>query len=61
MKARIREGCTGCGLCEITCPEVFRIKDDGLAEVYAEVTAETLDGAKDAAESCPAAVIDVEK
>jgi len=26
--------CTGCGLCASTCPEVFRINDQGLAEVH---------------------------
>ncbi|MBE0601819.1 MAG: ferredoxin, partial [Firmicutes bacterium] len=35
MKATIdRDGCIGCGVCADTCPEVFRMADDGLAEVY---------------------------
>ena len=39
MKAEIdREGCISCGLCAATCPEVFRMADDGLAEVYSEIT-----------------------
>ena len=28
-----RDGCISCGLCEGTCPSVFRIAEDGLAEV----------------------------
>lgn len=37
MKASIdRSGCIACGLCAETCPEVFRIADDGLAEVHRE-------------------------
>lgn len=27
-----RDGCISCGLCEGTCPSVFRIAEDGLAE-----------------------------
>ena len=30
-----RSGCISCGLCAETCPEVFHMADDGLAEVYA--------------------------
>ena len=33
-----RDGCISCGLCESTCPEVFQIADDGLAEVIASPT-----------------------
>ncbi len=29
-----QEECTGCGLCAETCPEVFRLNEDDLAEVY---------------------------
>ncbi|MDO9556115.1 MAG: ferredoxin [Coriobacteriia bacterium] len=28
--------CTGCGLCEETCPEVFLLDDDGIARVINE-------------------------
>ena len=32
MKAIVdHDLCIGCGLCEETCPEVFRLRDDGLA------------------------------
>jgi ferredoxin len=62
MKATIdRDGCIGCGVCADTCPEVFRMADDGLAEVYAEVTSETLASAREAEESCPVSVITVEE
>ena len=29
-----QEECTGCGLCEETCPGVFRLNEDDLSEVY---------------------------
>jgi ferredoxin len=62
MKASIdKRGCIGCGLCAGTCPEVFSMGDDGLAEVIAEPTVETVDSTKEAAEGCPVSVITVEE
>lgn len=62
MKASIdRDGCIGCGLCAETCPEVFRIADDGLAEVYTDPVPENAeDTAQEAADNCPVSVITVE-
>ncbi|CUX36468.1 ferredoxin [Clostridium sp. C105KSO13] len=61
MKASIdRDGCISCGLCAETCPDVFRMADDGLAEAYGDVTSDTEDAAKEAAENCPVSVITVE-
>jgi Ferredoxin len=62
MKAVIdRDGCIACGLCAETCPEVFRMAEDGLAEVYVdEVPKEEEDAAAEAAEDCPVNVISVE-
>lgn len=60
MKATIdRDGCIGCGLCANTCPEVFRIADDNLAEVYAQPSAENEDAVKEAEKNCPASVIKI--
>lgn len=62
MKAKIdRSGCISCGICEGTCPEVFRMADDGLAEVYAEVGPEQEAAAKEARDSCPVSVISLEE
>ena len=59
MKATIdRSGCIGCGLCASICPEVFRMAEDGLAEVYGDVTGENQDSVLEAKESCPVSVID---
>jgi ferredoxin len=61
MKATIdRDGCIGCGLCEQTCPEVFEIADDGLAEVIADPTPENEAEAREAEDGCPVSVITIE-
>ena len=62
MKASIeRDGCISCGLCAETCPEVFRMAEDGIAEVHvSEVPKEAEDSAVECQESCPVSVIKVE-
>ncbi len=44
--------CTGCGLCETTDPETFKLNDDGIAIVIKE---DGVDAAKldEAIEQCP--------
>ena len=56
-KITVNESCIGCGACTAVAPEVFEIGDDGLAVVVSE---ENIDGAKEAAESCPVEAIEVE-
>lgn len=62
MKATLdRSGCIGCGLCASACPSVFRMADDGVAEVYQEdVPADAQEDAVGAQNGCPVAVITVE-
>ncbi len=62
MKAKVdRDGCIGCGICADTCPKVFRIDDEGLAEVYVDQVPEGAEeSAVEAADSCPVSVITVE-
>ncbi|NLL46491.1 MAG: ferredoxin [Clostridiales bacterium] len=61
MRAKIEEGCISCGLCESICPEVFRMGDDGLAEVYVNPVPESAkDSAAEARDSCPVSVIILE-
>jgi ferredoxin len=61
MKAVIdRDLCIGCGLCEQTTPEVFRMADDGLAYVINEdPPPETYADIQACIELCPVAAIDV--
>lgn len=57
-----RDLCIGCGLCEETCPEVFRLDDDGIALVIVEhIGAELYGPTRDAAELCPVSAISIEE
>jgi len=63
MRAWIdRDGCISCGLCSSTCPEVFRMDDEDIAEVYVdEIPEDVEDMAQEAAEGCPVSVIHIEE
>lgn len=53
-----RGGCISCGLCEATCPAVFRIADDGVAEVHHQPADDAEQAAaQEAADACPVSVI----
>jgi len=55
-KVWIEDGCIACGLCEVTCPEVFRVDD--IAYVNEDVNyPEFSELIKEAAEGCPVEVI----
>ncbi|OIO87753.1 MAG: ferredoxin [Candidatus Aquicultor secundus] len=54
--------CIGDGICEQICPEVFELRDDGLAYVINENPDESLyDKIEEAVEECPAAAITFEE
>ena len=54
------ELCTGCGLCDEICPEVFEV-DDGIAEVtVVSVPPNQEDDCISAMEACPVAAISLE-
>lgn len=63
MKATIdRDGCIGCGYCAETCPEVFEIADDGLAQVICDEIPDAAEKpAQDARDGCPVSVISIEE
>ena len=56
----IEDGCTSCGLCESICPEVFEMPDEAIVKEGADLNANE-DDIKQAAESCPVAVICIEE
>ena len=60
MKAFVEQDtCIGCGLCESVCPEVFRMTDCNVAEVYGEITPGNEDSAFEAESGCPVSVISI--
>ena len=62
MRALVdKDTCIGCGLCEGTCPEVFRINEEGTAETYADTTNENHEAVLVAAEGCPTGAIHMEE
>jgi len=50
--------CTGCGLCENTCPNVFKVEGD-VAKVISEDTSSC--DVKQAASDCPVEAVKVEE
>ena len=63
MQAKVdQSGCISCGLCESTCPEVFQLNEENLAEVICDqIPEEAADSAIAAQEGCPVSVITVEE
>lgn len=60
MKATIdRSSCICCGVCADTCPEVFRLADDGFAEICGEITPLNEAVALEAQDNCPVGVIQI--
>ena len=61
MKAKVyEERCIGCGQCEATCDKVFRIGDEGYAEVVCEnIPAELENDVRSAADGCPTSAIEI--
>ena len=56
MKAYVDQDlCIGCGLCEGTCPAVFRV--NGTAAVIAETTGDNYDDVMAAIDGCPVGAI----
>lgn len=49
--------CVGCGLCEQSCPEVFKIEGDGIAHVKAHTCDQH--NLAEVAEQCPVNAIKV--
>jgi len=63
MKAKVNpETCTGCELCTQTCPDVFKMNDNGVAEAISGTVPAELEGdCQVAAEDCPVDAIEIEQ
>lgn len=56
------EECIGDGICEEICPEVFELRDDGLAYVIDDEPDTNLyDKIEEAVEECPTSAITIEE
>ncbi|MCX5896712.1 MAG: ferredoxin [Proteobacteria bacterium] len=47
-----QDECTGCGMCEEICPDVFHINDDGISEIQ-EPHGATAELIQEAIDECP--------
>ncbi len=63
MKAKVDPDlCSGCGLCEGVCPDVFEMNDEAVARVKMEVIpSEAEESCRDAAEQCPCEAIIIDE
>lgn len=61
MKAKVNQDeCIGDGICADTCPEVFEMRDDGLAYVIVDTVPGGAEAsAREAAEACPTEAIEI--
>jgi ferredoxin len=61
MKVTVDESfCSGCGVCEDTCPGVFEIGEGGVAKVLVEtVPSDAEDDCREAADQCPTEAITI--
>jgi ferredoxin len=72
MKVHIdREGCIGCGVCVVLCPEVFKLIEDGKSSIVekhrkgslgeGEVGSDLIACVESAKDACPVCVIKTER
>ncbi|RJP70810.1 MAG: ferredoxin [Candidatus Abyssobacteria bacterium SURF_17] len=60
MRVWVTEECTGCGLCETTCPDVFQLNDQASVKEDADLAANE-ELVRQAADECPVEAIQVEE
>ncbi len=54
MKYQVNPSCIGCGLCTVTCPQVFRMSEEGRSEVCQDtVEGSDVSAVREAMNACP--------
>ncbi len=53
--------CIGCGICEITCPEVFKMKDDVMSIIKNPTLKTSEKACMEAKEDCPVEAISIKE
>lgn len=61
VRVWIEEGCTECGICAETCPQVFELGDEGAMVITGVDLVGNDELIKQAAEECPVEVIAFEE
>jgi len=61
VRVWIEEGCTECGLCAETCPEVFQLGDEGATVSTGADLVANEELIKEAVEECPVEIIAFEE
>ena len=61
VRVWIEEGCTECGVCEETCPEVFQLGDEGAEVIEGADLVANEESLKQAADECPVEVIKLQE
>ena len=63
IRVWIEEGCIGCGMSELNCPEVFKVQDETASSSVIDGVNFSLyeEQIKEAAEDCPVEVIKYEE
>lgn len=62
MKAKVnKDTCIGCGVCEATCPDVFHMNDENIAEaIEGDIPDQNQSDAEEAKDQCPTGAIEIE-
>jgi ferredoxin len=52
--------CTGCGICEDICPDVFEVGDDGISHIVSGADCDDAGCCDEAADECPEGAISLD-
>ncbi|MHB0979172.1 MAG: ferredoxin [Thermoleophilia bacterium] len=52
--------CTGCGICEDICPDIFEVGDDGISHIVDGSSCDEAGCCDEAADECPEGAINLD-